>query len=234
MSIMTKTILLFGATGDTGREVLNQALEAGHHVHAAERDFPAGFGEHPNCTKHEADLLDGDLTDLVRGMDCVISAVGLGRDLKTLASPPPLYTEGALNMVKAMRETGVKRLVVISAAFADPDATVPTWFKVATSSLTRIFGQMADMERVLETTQDVDWTAVRPGWLLDRPKSGNYLVSLDDLPAGTLRTRHGDLADFMLRCALGNLHVREKPFVAGHEDTLLETAPALIEEFVPW
>ncbi len=231
---MTKTILLFGGTGDTGHEVLNQALEAGHHVHVAEREFPDGFGEHPNCTKHEADLLDGNLSDLVRGMDCVISAVGLGRDPKTLVSPPPLYTQGALNIVRAMRETGVKRLVVISAAFADPEVNSPMWFKLATASLDRIFSQMADMERVLEATQDIDWTAVRPGWLLDRPRSGNYSVSLDDLPEGTLRTRHGDLAEFMLRCALEDLHVLEKPFIARKEAMLLQSPPALIEELIPW
>ncbi len=234
MNGMRKTLLLFGATGDTGREVLNQALKEGHKVHVAEREFPSGFGEHPECIKHEADLLDGNLAHLMREVDCVISAVGLGRDPKTLMSPPPLYTEGALNMIKAMRQTGVQRLVVISAAFADPDATVPAWFKAATSPLARIFGQMADMERVIEAAEDIEWTAVRPGWLLDRPHTGTYSVSVDDLPAGTLRTRHGDLAEFMLRCAQDRLHIKEKPFIARKEDTLLETPPALIEEFVPW
>ena len=231
---MTQTILLFGATGDTGREILNQALDAGHYVHMAERSFPDSFGLHKNCTRHEADLLEGDLSPLMQDIDCVISAVGLGRDPQTLASPPPLYTEGALNIVKAMRATDVKRLVVISAAFADPDVSSPAWFKAATASLKRIFGQMADMERVLETTENIDWTAVRPGWLLDRPNTGDYKVAMNDLPEGTLRTRHGDLADFMLRCALDGKYIREKPFIARAEDTALESPPALIEEFVPW
>ena len=227
-------ILLFGSTGDTGTPLLQQALDAGHTVRGAEREWPGGFLEHPDFEKRQADLIDGDLADLMDGVDCVISAVGLGRDPHTLINPPPLYTEGAVNMVRAMRKTKVKRLVVISAAFADPSATVPLWFKGATAALDRIFRQMGEMERVLKVCDDIDWTAVRPGWLLNRPLTDDYEVSLDDMPQGTLRTRRPDLADFMLDCALNDKHVHERPFIARKESLKLETPPALIEEFWPF
>ncbi|AWW75070.1 hypothetical protein CD351_11595 [Erythrobacter sp. KY5] len=227
-------ILLFGSTGDTGTPLLEQALDAGHTVRGAERDWPRGFIEHERFEKREADLLDGDLAHLMDGIDVVISAVGLGRDPQTLINPPPLYTEGAVNMVEAMRKTGKKRLVVISAAFADPKATVPLWFKGATAALDRIFRQMGEMERVLRVCDDIDWTAVRPGWLLNRKLTGDFEVSLDDMPRNTLRTRRPDLAQFMLECALEDKHVRERPFIARKEDVKLETPPALIEELWPF
>lgn len=227
-------ILLFGSTGDTGTPLLQQALAAGHKVRGAERDWPRDFVDHPDFEKRNADLIDGDLVDLMDGVDCVISAVGLGRDPQTLINPPPLYTEGAVNMVQAMRKAGVKRLVVISAAFADPEATVPLWFRGATAALDRIFRQMGEMERILRVCDDIDWTAVRPGWLLNRPKTDEYSVSQDDLPQGTLRTRRPDLADFMLDCALNDKHVRERPFIARKEGLKLETPPALIEELWPF
>ena len=227
-------ILLFGATGDTGKTLLDQALADGHTVRGAERDWPRNFIDHDRFEKCEEDLLDGDLSHLMHDIDVVISAVGLGRDPQTLLNPPPLYTEGAVNMVKAMRRTGVKRLVLISAAFADPSANVPLWFRGATAPLDRIFRQMAEMERVLEVCDDIDWTAVRPGWLLERELTGEYEISLDDLPAGTLRTRHADLAHFMLKCAVEGRHVHERPFIARKEDMKLQTPPALIEEFWPF
>ncbi|MBV7266792.1 SDR family oxidoreductase [Erythrobacter ani] len=231
---MTKKILLFGATGDTGRHVLDQALERGHSVRGAEREWPSDFCDHERFEQRKGDLIEGDLASLMDGADCVISAVGLGRDPQTLINPPPLYTEGAVQIVKAMRKTGVSRLVTISAAFADPKATVPLWFKAATAPLDRIFRQMGEMERVLRVCDDIDWTAVRPGWLLNRAHTGDFEVSLDDLPAGKLRTRRADLAQFMLDCALDDLHVRETPFIARKESIALETPPALIEELLPF
>lgn len=230
---MTKTILLFGATGDTGREILDQALEQGHDVRGAERDWPDGFCDHPSFDQRNADLINDDLAPLMDGVDCVISAVGLGRDPVTLVNPPPLYTEGAVNIIKGMRNAGIKRLVTISAAFAEPDASVPLWFKAATAPLDRIFRQMGEMERILRVCDDIDWTAVRPGWLLNRPLTNDYEVSLDDLPQGTLRTRRADLAAFMLDCAINAKHVHAMPFIAREESRSLETPPALIEELLP-
>lgn len=230
---MTKTILLFGATGETGRHILDQALERGHKVRGAERDWPDNFCDHDNFEPYEADLIQGELDEVVAGVDCVISAVGLPRDAKTLINPPPLYTEGAVNIVQAMRKAKVKRLVTISAAFADPNATYPFWFKAATAPLDRIFRQMGEMERVLRVAEDIDWTAVRPGWLLNRECTGDYETSNDDIPAGTLRTRRADLAQFMLDCALDGKHIKETPFVARKESIALETPPALVEELLP-
>ena len=82
--------------------------------------------------------------------------------------------------------------------------------------------------------EDIDWTAVRPGWLLNRPHTADFEVSTLDLPPGTLRTRRGDLAQFMLDCALEEKHVRERPFIARKETAALETPPALLEELWPF
>ncbi len=231
---MTKRILLFGATGETGSHVLDQALDRGLEVRASERDFPEGFRDHARLEKREANVLDPLDTDLFDGVDCVISAIGLPRDPQTIMNPPPLYTESAVNMVSAMRKAGVKRLVVISAAFADPDASVPMWFRAATRPLDRIFRQMGEMERVLRVCDDIQWTAVRPGWLLSRSHTGDFEVSTQDLPGGKLRTRRADLAQFMLDCALDGKHVRECPFIARKENIALETPPALVEELWPF
>ena len=230
---MTSRILLFGATGATGKEIVSQGLDRGLIVRAAERDAPTELTDHKNFEPRAADLLEGDLARLMDGVDAVVSAVGVSRSPSNLLNPPPLYTEGCVNIVKAMRQTGVKRFVTISAAFADPEASIPLWFKAATLPLERIFRQMGEMERVLDVCDDIDWTAVRPGWLLNRPATGDYEVSTDDLPQGTLRTRRADLAEFMLDCALNGRFVKVRPFIARSEALALESPPALIEELLP-
>ena len=226
-------LALFGPAGATGRHVMHQALDAGHSVRGIERDFPAGFPDPDRFEKVTADVLENDIRPLVEGCDAVVSALGLGRDPQTLADPAPLYTKGAANIVNAMRLAGVKRLVVVSAAFASPDANAPVWFRAATLPLTAIFRQMAAMEYVLEAADGIDWTAVRPGWLLNRTRTGDYDVASDGLPQGTLRTRRADLADFLLRCASSEEWIGQRPFVARREALHLETPPALIEEILP-
>ena len=230
---MAKTLLLFGASGGTGREILSQALDRGWNVRGAERSFPDGFCDHPGFERRRVDLLSDDLGDVVSGADAVISAIGLGRDPQTLIDPPPLYTEGTRKICIAMRKAGLKRLVVISAAFAADQVTIPAWFRASIAPLTRIFDQMADMEMLLRKETALDWTAVRPGWLLDRPHTGQFQTALDDLPEGTLRTRRADLAHFMLDCAEQDLHLRAAPFVAAPESDDLEGPSALAEELLP-
>ena len=226
-------ILLLGPAGDTGRAVLDQALERGHTVRGIEREFPDGFCDDPSFEACEANVLQDDLAPHFEGCDAVVSALGLGRDPQTLADPPPLYTAGAVAIVHAMRAAKIERLALISAAFAARDSGAPLWFRAATMPLTAIFRQMAAMEQVLRVADDIAWTAARPGWLLDRPLTGEYETSADRLPAGTLRTRRADLAHFLLDCVEQDLWVKQRPFVARKEALALQTPPALVEELLP-
>ncbi|RJY08685.1 SDR family oxidoreductase [Aurantiacibacter aquimixticola] len=225
--------LLFGPTGGVGQHILRQALDAGVDMRAAERSWDEDPAPDMQYERREADVLESDLDPLMDGCDAVISAIGVPRDPATLINPPPIYTEGAVRMVQAMRRSNVKRLVVISAAFADHDTDIPMWFQAAVTPLRRIFRQMAEMERVLRVADDISWTAVRPGWLLDRELTRDYNVEEGGLPEGTLRTRRADLAHFMLDCVENDAWVRECPFIARREKDELEGPGALIEEFRP-
>ncbi|MBM9594830.1 NAD(P)H-binding protein [Rhodobacteraceae bacterium MCCB 386] len=222
---------MLGAGGKTGREAVRQALDSGHHVRAVEKGRAPDLPPHDRLTTTTADVLDDDLVPLMQGVDAVVSTLGLRLSPMTALGPPPLYTEGALRITQAMKSAGVQRLVVISASFAANRQQAPLWFQAAAMpSLMRIFDQMADMERVLRATEGVDWTAVRPGWLLDLPSTGDYTVAEDVIPRGMIRTRHGDLAHFMLRCATGGDWIRGTPAIARPEALRHSTPPALLAE----
>ena len=224
-------IFLFGPTGGVGQEILKQAADRGITVRAGERSWDEDPAPEREYERREVDVLKDDLAPLFEGCDAVVSAIGLPRDPSTLINPPPLYTEGAVRMVQGMRKASVKRLIVISAAFADQDTDVPAWFLGATAPLRRIFRQMAEMERVLRVADDIDWTAVRPGWLLDRELTADYQVDAERMPRGTLRTRRADVAHFMLECLQEDRFVQQCPFVARREASELEGPSALLEEF---
>lgn len=229
---MTK-LCLFGPTGGVGSLVAEQALARDIDVRGAARDWPDDFGSDPQMERVTVELLEGNLHPVVKGCEAVISTVGPGREPATLADPPPLYSLGTKRIVEAMRDTGVRRLVVISAAFVDRQASVPEWFRAASLPLSALFADMRRMERVLSGSPDIAWTAARPGWLLDQPRSQDFEVSERDLPTGTLRTRRADLAQFLIDCAIGTDWVGKTPFIARREADTFERPTALLEELHP-
>ena len=166
-----------------------------------------------------------------RGRDAVVSALGLGPSPRTILDPPPLYTESSLRISQAMGRAGVRRLVVISAAFVEQRDVWPLWFRASVlPAMRQVYRQMGDMERILRARDHLDWTAVRSGWLLDRPKTEDYQVADRRLPPGTLRTRHGDLAHFILQCLEEDSWVGGTPAVARQEPLRYLSPFMLLEE----
>ena len=86
---------------------------------------------------------------------------------------------------------------------------------------------------VLSGSIDIDWTAARPGWLLDEPLSGDFHVAENDLPSDSLRTRRADLAQFLIDCAMGDHWIHKTPFIARPEADSFERPTALLDEFLP-
>ena len=226
-----KHILVFGAGGTTGRYIVERALNDGHRVRAVEKGAAPAFAPHDRLESAAADVLHDSLDPLVESVDAVISAMGVPLSPRTVLDPPPLYTEGALRITQAMKAAGLRRLVVISASFARNRHRAPLWFQAgAMPALWRVYDQMANMERLLRATDGVDWTAVRPGWLLDLPFTGDYTVAEDAIPRGTIRTRHADLAHFILRCATTNDWLRKTPAIARREALRYSGPHALLDE----
>ena len=218
-----KHITVLGAGGVTGRKVVDQALADGHRVRAVELSQPFGMPDDERLECVTADVMKDDLDHVVAGTDVVISALGLPLSLQTAIDPPPLLIEGALRTTRAMRAAGVRRYIVISASFVAARDRGPIWFRApAMPTLQRIFAQMGDMERLLRATCDIDWTAVRPGWLLDEPFTGDYTVAEDVIPRNMIRTRHADLAHFMLRCATSDDWIGKTPAIARRQQDALD------------
>jgi putative NADH-flavin reductase len=100
-------LLIFGATGGTGRHLVQQALTQGHTVTAFVRD-PARLDlAHPNLTAVQGDVLDPAAVErAVPGHDAVLSAIGA-----PASKTGTLRSVGTRNIVRAMERTGVRRLI---------------------------------------------------------------------------------------------------------------------------
>ena len=159
--------------------------------------------------------------------------LGVAFSPRNAMSPPPLYTKGTGNILDGMQRAGIDRIVVISAAFVADQPSLPKWFKLTVvPALHNILEQMKEMEASLEEATNLEWTAVRPAWLIEKPANGELLVDEENLPQEAFRCRIGDLGAFMVDCVKNEKHVRAKPAVGAPEDEKFESPLALGEEFV--
>jgi putative NADH-flavin reductase len=206
-------IALFGATGKTGRRVLERALAAGHEVQALVRD-PARLGVvHERLTVIEGDVLDAAAVErTIAGSQVVLSLFG-----QVKGSPRTLQTDGTRNIVVAMQRHQVRRLVTLSGgglrAPQDrpklPDRIIRTLLKVLAGHV------LADAEGHLAVLEQsgLDWTVVRGPMLSEDPGKGRYRVGWVGVGTST-RISRDDLADFVLSQASDRTFVGQLPFVS--------------------
>lgn len=215
--------VIFGASGATGRCLVEQALGHGHAVTAAVRKPEAFDIEHARLTVTKVDVFDGAQVDaVVAGADAVLSSLGVpfGRQ------PIDVYSAGTGNIVAAMKEHGVRRLVVTSSSAVDPAVR----FKNSGGGLLLeslkplvIFTMgrttYVDMYRMesLVASSGLDWTIVRPSGLFDTDEVSDYLVAEGHVRGAF--TARIDLANFMVTALGDDAWVCRKPAIATTEGT---------------
>lgn len=228
---MTKTFAVLGAAGGVGRSLVDQALARGHHVRAVELDWPEADGR-DGLELCRADVLKDDLSDCFSGVDAVLSCLGVGNAAKTLLDPPPLYTRGTTNILRGMHQAGVERLVVISASFVEAKNRGPLYFRLPVmAALHNVLDQMAEMEAQLRASA-VDWTAVRPGWLMEGAVTGDYTVTPNVIPEDLIRTRMADVAHFMLDLAENGGWSRQTPALAREEAAEASSLTTVVKDMI--
>jgi putative NADH-flavin reductase len=201
-------IALFGATGGTGREVLEQALAAGHAVKALARD-PAKLAPRDGLSVIPGDVLDQAAADAcVEGTDAVICVLG------TKPGNEPVEAPGTERILAAMAKHGVKRLIAVSSmGVGDSIEQINLAFRVIMNLTLKRIMQAKEAQERLIMASDTDWTIVRPGGLTDGPRTGNYRAGTDkSIKAG--RVARADVAEYVLRQLTDDGCVRQAPSIS--------------------
>ena len=98
-------IIIFGATGSIGRQVVSQALEQGHIVTAFARHADKVGIQHQNLSLASGDVMDPvSVERVLAGQDAVLVSIGAGRKGQ-------VRSEGTRNIINAMKKAGVRRLI---------------------------------------------------------------------------------------------------------------------------
>lgn len=202
------TIALFGATGGTGSQVLEQALAGGYRVRALVRDT-AKLAQRDGLTQIQGDVLElSDVQRCVEGSDAVVCVLG------TRPGAEPVEARGTERILAAMHKHGVQRLIAVtSMGVGDSIDQVPGFFRVLMKlTLKRIMQAKEEQERLIMAS-GLDWTIVRPGGLTDGPLTGSYRSGLDKSIKAT-RVSRADVADFIVRELAEGQYIGAAPAVS--------------------
>jgi putative NADH-flavin reductase len=173
-------LVVLGATGGTGLEIVRQAIEHGHSVTAfvrsAERLKP--FGD--RITVKQGNLLHvAELERAISGHDAILS--GFGPRVPIAKADANLLRDFAAALTAAMQRAGVRRVVVVSTAFLFKDSIVPPTYLFGRLFFPGVVVDADGMERTF-VQSGLDWTIVRPPQLTDKPLTGEYRVRTGHLP----------------------------------------------------
>ncbi len=198
-------LLVFGATGGPGRQVVSLALEQGHQVTAFARRSAAVAPRHASLEVFAGDAQDAVLvSEAVARHDVVISALG------TREGDDWVLPQAAEHICAAMRQHGVPRLICVTAlGVGESREQLGLTFAWLAVDLRETLAEKEAQEQVVRNS-GLDWIIVRPGALTDGPRTGTYRCVADPavaLPRAVIS--RADVADFILKHLTGDEYLRQ-------------------------
>ncbi|WP_227133975.1 NAD(P)-dependent oxidoreductase [Halorubellus salinus] len=207
-------LAVFGATGRTGRPLVQQAMERGHDVVAFARD-PSDLAALADdaLTVVQGDAYAGDgVAAAVAGADAVVSVLG-----QTKASPDDLLTVAGDNVLDAMGDAGVERFVTLVGAGVREDGESVSLTGKAMGTLLKLLAKevLADAAEHVEHVResDTEWTVLRAPRLVDGDGTGEYRAG--DIALGFESVVRADVARCILDLLEDDAYVGEMPKVGS-------------------
>lgn len=206
-------LTVFGATGRTGGCIVAQALERGHRVTAFVRSAASLQVRHP-----QLDVIVGDIADsieiqrVVNGQDVILIALGA-----KLGAHEQVCTQATLNIVPAMQEFGVRRLINVSGIGTSESRANLGRIGIAIANGMRALDRDAYVDKETQDSlirnSDLEWINVCPPRLTQGPRTGVYRYGVDLRPSPLSKISRADVADFMLNQLIDTTFVRKSPIL---------------------
>lgn len=204
-------ILILGATGATGKQLVKQALEQNHFVTVLARDPSKLNINHERLKLIKGDVLDNNsVLNALEGNDAVLSALGKGHSLRS----GNLMSEAVSILIPAMQAKKINRLVLLSAFGVGESFTVASFIQkiIFRTLLRNIYKDKANAEIKIRNSQ-LAWTIVYPGVLTNGSLSGKYIIGETLHMKGQPKISRADVADFMLKQLPDNTYLYKYPVI---------------------
>jgi putative NADH-flavin reductase len=217
-------LVIFGATGGTGRRLVERAIAEGHEISAFVRNPSKMTARHERLKIVVGDVFDsGRVREAVAGNEAVISVLGSRQPSNPLrprspGDPNGPASVGAGNIIAAMKEHGLRRFVCQTAwgvgeSQQDPGLAGAFFMKVLVPPLLRDeYADKEAQERIVHES-DLEWVIVRPMILTNGPWTNDYRIGVDLKPGRHPYISRADVADFLIRQLADDTFVRKMPAI---------------------
>ncbi len=203
-----RKIVVFGATGGTGQQIVECGLAAGHRVVAVARKPEVIKTTHDRLQIMKGDVLDcASIDAAVAGADAVLSAIGPANNRR----PGTLISVGVRNIVDSCEKAGVKRFVFESGLMVGDGHALSLFNRTATAIYRSMNRALCDDKRIAESTiraSTLEWVIVRPPALTGKPAKGGYRTGVDLALSVAKSLSHADVAEFLVAAATDDAIVR--------------------------
>jgi putative NADH-flavin reductase len=214
-------ILIIGATGRTGRLIVEEALKQGYDLNVLVRDKnKMPFNSNSIKVYQGTPVHRADLAAAMEGCDLIISALSISRasdaPWSKLITAEYFISESMKNVIVEADQQNLKRLITISAwGVLETKKDVPFWFRwlINYSNLRPVYADHESQEKLLANS-NLNWTAVRPVALNDSKKIKTLKVSLDNFPKPSLYISRQSVAKFMVDIVKSDKYDMKSPTIS--------------------
>jgi putative NADH-flavin reductase len=192
-------LLVLGATGGIGREIVRQAAERNHEVTAFVRapERLKSIGARFGVIRGDP-LSSAELARAIEDQDAILS--GFGPRVPIAKTDSNLLHRFGVALSEAMRKVGLRRAVIVSTAFLFKDSILPPTNLVGRLFFPNMVADATEMESFFQKS-GLDWTLVRPPRLTNGRRRNRYRVREGHLPGFGFTISRADVAAFMIRAA---------------------------------
>jgi len=207
-------LIVFGSTGGTGKEIVIQALEAGHEVTAFARSPEKVELEHKKLKIIEGNVLELKAVESgIQDHEAVICALGM----PNIMDKSRLREKGTKNIILGMKHANLKRLICQSAlGVGDSRGLLPFHYKyfLAPLIMKHLYMDHHLQEKQIKNSE-LEWVIVRPGILTKGERTMTYQhgFNLNNKPK-TVKISRADVAHFMLKQLDNDQYLGKTPCIA--------------------
>jgi putative NADH-flavin reductase len=214
-------ILIIGASGRTGRLIVEEALKQGYDLNVLVRDKnKMPFNSKSIKVYQGTPARRTDLAAAMQGCEVIISALGLVRasdaPWSKLISPPNFISESMKNVIAEAGQQNLKRLITVSAwGVGETKKEIPFWLRwlINYTNMRPVYEEH-ELEEKLLAVSSLRWTAVRPVALNDSKKIKTLKVSFNNSPKPSLQISRQSVAKFTVDIAKSDKYDMKSPTIS--------------------
>ena len=214
-------ILILGATGRTGRFLVEEAMKQGYAINVLLRDKSK-----LNVNSNSITLFEGTPTDIntllpaMQGCEAILSALNISRisdfPWAPLRTPKNFLSAGMENIIKAADQLQIKRIIITTAwGVGETKKEIPFWFRLLIDKSNIGYPYRDhELQEDLLNNSSLNWTTIRPVGLTNALNNKEVLVSFNNSPRPRLIISRQNVARFMFYVLKNDLYIKQSPTVS--------------------